>query len=128
MTSAPGTSPPADSTSRLRRLAGDPRSVTKIWIVSAILNTLFLASILVLGLLYAANSNALHQQTVALHNGSLSQCRANNVNRQQDYAIWVTLEQPTSPRNAAAQAKWAKLKQLVATKDAPRDCEKIYAP
>lgn len=127
MTHAPSENAPA-STSRMNRLAGDPRFIVKVWIISAVLNTLFLASILVLGTLYAANANELHRQTVALHNSSVSQCRANNANRAQDIVVWETLEQPTSPRNAAAQAKWAKLKQLVEKKDTPRNCEQVYGP
>lgn len=123
----PGESPPAGA-SKLSQLAASPQTIIKVWAVSAILNVLFLASILVLGLLYAANSNQLHQQNAALYNSSVSQCRANNANRAQDFVIWTALEKPTAPRNAAARAKWAKLTQLVEKKDAPRNCIKVYAP
>lgn len=124
---APGESPPAGA-SRLSQLAASPRTIIKVWAVSAILNTLFLASILVLGLLYAANASELHRQNTALHNSSVSQCQANNANRAQDIVIWEALEKPTSPRNAAATVKWAKLKQLVEKKDSPRNCIKVYGP
>lgn len=127
MTHSPSENQPV-GTSRLSQLADDPRFVIKVWIISAILNTLFLASILVLGTLYAANANQLHQQNLALHNSSVSQCQANNANRAQDIVVWETLEKPTTSRNAATQAKWERLKQLVAKKDTPRDCEKVYAP
>jgi hypothetical protein len=119
---------PSQRASRLNRIAANTRVITAIWITSAILNVLFLASVVVLGLGYSSNTTQLHRQTAALHNSSVAQCQANNTNRRQDIAIWNLLEKPTRPQSAAQKAKVEKLRQLVKVKDTPRDCVQVFAP
>jgi preprotein translocase subunit SecG len=121
-------SSPAGRRDRIMQFATSRRSIVAIWVTSAILNILFLASIVVLGVLYSNNTNELHNQTIALRSSSVSQCQANNENRKQDIAIWDLVEKPTTSRNPATEAKFGRLKQLVAIKDAPRNCVKVYAP
>jgi hypothetical protein len=128
--SEPGNSDPAETPqeSRLNRFARNTRAITIVWITSAILNVVFLASIVVLGVGNSNNAAELHRQSVALRTANVSQCQQNNQNRAQDIVIWNLVEKPTSERNAATEKKFALLKQLVGVKDAPRNCVKVYTP
>lgn len=111
--------------SRMNRMASNPTVITYIWITSAILNVLFLASIVLLGLLYNHNSTA-------LHNSSVSQCQANNTNRREDVAIWNQflgdLAPPGAPQTAKVKAELAQIYALIRVKDTPRNCVKAYQP
>lgn len=111
--------------SRMNRMASSPTAITYIWITSAILNALFLASIVVLGLLYNHNSTA-------LHNSSVSQCQQNNMNRREDIAIWNQflgdLAPPGTPQTAKVRAELAQINALIKVKDTPRNCVKAYQP
>lgn len=111
--------------SRMNRMASSPTVITFIWITSAILNVVFLASIVLLGLLYNHNSTA-------LHNSSVSQCQANNTNRKEDVAIWNQflgdLAPPGSPQTAKVHAELTQIYALIRVKDTPRNCVKAYQP
>ncbi len=70
--------------------------------------------IMVVVLLFRVD-NTVQQQ----HNQALQGCQQNNVNRQQDIAIWNRLLTVSSPPSAAARAEIAELKHLVLIKDTP---------
>ena len=119
----PGAAASAQPPGRAYRLASNPAVITAIWIVSAVLNVLFMASIVWLAVLYSSNSNA-------LKNDNVSQCEQNNTGRQQDIAIWnLLLDQPRSkPLTPQQQQTFNTLKWLVKIKDTPRNCVKVYTP
>lgn len=110
---------------RLNRLASNPSVITGIWIVSAVLNILFLGSIVVLALLYGNN-------TTALHNANVSQCEQNNVGRQQDIAIWNQflgdIVPPSAKLSAKQQQELDQINALIKIKDTPRNCVAVYTP
>jgi hypothetical protein len=115
----------ARTTSRMNQWASSPGVITSIWITSAILNVLFLGSIVVLGLLYSSNSTA-------LHNSSVSQCQQNNTNRREDIAIWNQflgdIAPPSVQKTPKIKMELDQINALIKIKDTPRDCVQIYRP
>lgn len=109
----------------LYKLASNAQVITFIWVTSAVLNVVFLASIVVLAIVTGHN-------TTALHNSSVSQCQQNNVGRRQDIAIWNQflgdIAPPSVPRTPKVKAELAQINALIKTKDTPRNCVRVYTP
>lgn len=66
----------------------------------------------------------------ANHASEINACQQANVNRAQDIAIWnrfLADLAPAAAKSAKAKAELAGINALVKIKDAPRDCQQLYA-
>jgi hypothetical protein len=79
---------------------------------------------------FGYNTVQVNDAQAASHASEISACQQANVNRVQDIAIWNRFLGDIAP--AAAQtpkvkAELAEINKLIAVKDTPRQCQKLYA-
>lgn len=82
---------------------------------------------------FIVNSISLSDTQSAVTSANVSQCRQNNIARAQDAVLWNTLFNDIAPpgtkataKNAVALREIAGLRSILAAKDAPRNCVKVY--
>jgi hypothetical protein len=104
-------------------------------VIAALAVSLFLDVCLTIGVTVAAvqsgdASSRAADAVTQLHASNVSACRQANVNRAQDIAIWdkfLAGLAPPAVRTAAVRAELAEVNHLIAVKDAPRNCARLYA-
>lgn len=108
--------------SRLRAYGKRNRRIIVGLVVSLCLDLLITAG-------FGYNTIRVNDAQDATRTSEISACQQANVNRAQDIAIWNSFLGDLAPaaQTPKVKAELAGLSKLVRIKDAPRDCQSLYA-
>jgi hypothetical protein len=105
--------------------------VTFLVVLSVTVNVALAVGFVWLAASQNAHDNADTAQNAAVsaaeHDSALTACRAANINRGQDKAVWAYLLRPPPHASATVTGEITHLRGLVAAKDTLRNCAALYS-